>query len=321
MVTANNREALTSQSSQQVVQAHEDRVKQELRAAGVTRFGSIKFAAKYLYRVIHPDEHVKGVVYGRYGEGGILSLSEGMLIATDRRVIFLDYKPGYTNLEEITYEVVSGIKRFSAGFFSGITLHTRIGDYSLRFVNDTCANTFAGYIEGRRLESSGFAISPESQLQTARTDLAVAPTASIAGVLDEDALNFLRTHDTGVLSTLGANDEIHGSTVHYAMGASGQLFILTKAGTAKAHAIFAHRQVAFTVYDALAVQTVQLQGVAQIEAGQSVKDWAWRMLTRPRLYGDAMQLPPVTDLHEGAFMLIRLTPTYVRFSDYKTTKQ
>ena len=134
---------------------HAERIKRELIAAGVTRYGLRKFAAHYVYRIIHPQEHIMAVVYGRYGSGEGLfgGMSEGMLIATERRVIFLDYKPGFTDLKEFTYDVVSGIERITTALFSSVKLFTRIGNFSLRYANSHCVELFMEYIELRRLET------------------------------------------------------------------------------------------------------------------------------------------------------------------------
>lgn len=127
---------------------HAQRLKHELKAAGVSRFGMHKFAVRYLPKIIDPDEHVMAVIYGRYREKDGPSFNEGLLVATDRRIIFLDHKPGYTKTDEIGYNVVSGVKKTTA-LFSAVSLHTRIGDYNLRFVNAQCANIFQDYIERR----------------------------------------------------------------------------------------------------------------------------------------------------------------------------
>lgn len=133
---------------------HEQRIKQELKAVGVTWFGIWKFASRYLPNIIHKGEHIGGAAYGRYPAGtGLLAFTEGMLIATDRRVIFLDRKPGYTGFDELTYDVISGVKLTSAGF-SAITLHTRLGDYMIRFVNTKAARNFVRFIELKRIETS-----------------------------------------------------------------------------------------------------------------------------------------------------------------------
>lgn len=131
---------------------HKQRINKELKAAGVTWFGMIKFAIRYLHKIVHEDEHIKGVVYGRYSDKfGGSNWNEGTLIATDLRVMFLDHKPGFTNLDELTYDVVSGVSLTKA-IFSAVTLRTRLGDYMIRFANERCAEIFVDYVEERRLE-------------------------------------------------------------------------------------------------------------------------------------------------------------------------
>jgi len=132
------------------------RINQELKNAGATIFGRAKFAARYLPGILHDNEHIMGVVYGRYAEdSGLLGLAEGMLVATDRRVIFLDRKPGFETLDELAYDAVSGVQKSYAWPFASITLHTKIGNYTLRFAKKVCIDTFMRYVERRRLESAG----------------------------------------------------------------------------------------------------------------------------------------------------------------------
>ena len=133
---------------------HQQRIKRELKAAGVGRLGFFKFAIRYLHHIIHPDEHVKGVAYGRYRETiGSPSWEEGLLVATDSRVIFVDRKPGYLKSDEVSYDVISGVRCFNAWPFNSITLYTKIGNFSISFVRSACARRFVRYVEQRRLES------------------------------------------------------------------------------------------------------------------------------------------------------------------------
>lgn len=132
---------------------HEERVYQELRAVGVTSFGLKKFSVKYLPKIIHDKEHVKGAVYGRYNDKAGMPLNEGLLVATDLRIIFLDHKPGFTKTDEITYEVVSGVSKITA-IFSSVTLRTRLGDFTVRFAKSKAADIFVRYVEERRLETN-----------------------------------------------------------------------------------------------------------------------------------------------------------------------
>ena len=96
----------------------------------------MKSESRYLPHIIHDDEHIMGVVYGQYSGGS------AMLIATDHRVIFLDRKPLFTTMDELTYDVVSGIKLDRSGLFVSVVLHTKIANYTIRYANAKCANKF-----------------------------------------------------------------------------------------------------------------------------------------------------------------------------------
>jgi hypothetical protein len=101
-----------------------------------------------LAAILHEDERIKGVVYGKHTEGF------AVLTATDRRVLFIDKKPLFLRADEITYELVGGITYGKIGPWATITLHTRIGDYTIRTMNFTSAQYFITFIELRCLEQT-----------------------------------------------------------------------------------------------------------------------------------------------------------------------
>lgn len=125
---------------------HRKRVRRDLKKLGVSRFGLSTMESDYLPKLIHTDEAIGGVVYGHHPDGF------AMLVATDRRVIFLDRKPLFENEDEITYDVISGVSFGHAGFGSTVTLHTRVKDYPIKTYNQKCAHRFVEYIESRCLE-------------------------------------------------------------------------------------------------------------------------------------------------------------------------
>jgi len=130
----------------------EERIKKEIRAAGVTKYGMLKFSVRYLPKILHDTEHVGGIVYGRYKDKqGSFAFNEGTLIATDKRIIFLDHKPGFTDMDEVSYDVLSGA-RVTTALFTTVVLRTKVGDYSISFANPTCAKKFIRYVENKRLE-------------------------------------------------------------------------------------------------------------------------------------------------------------------------
>lgn len=126
--------------------AHRARITQELKDAGVSRYGLWKMESRYLPKIIHPTEHIGGVAYGPSDNGS------AMLVATDRRVVYLDRKPLFINQEEVTYGVVAGVSFSHAGPGSTVTLHTRIRDYKIQTLNRRAADQFVQYIEQRCLE-------------------------------------------------------------------------------------------------------------------------------------------------------------------------
>jgi hypothetical protein len=127
---------------------HKERIIHELMEAGVTPYGLIKSESRYLPRVINEDEHIKAVIYGQHNS------SLAMLIATDKRVIYLDKKPTAELVDEISYEVVSGIELDMFIIFATVTLHAAVGNYKFQYVNPKCAEKFVQHIEEKRMKHS-----------------------------------------------------------------------------------------------------------------------------------------------------------------------
>jgi Bacterial PH domain len=142
--------------------SHEQRIKNELKAVGVSRYGIWMSESRYLPHVIHPDEHIGGVVYGYHADGLV------MLVATDRRVIFLDKKPLFINEDEFSYMSISGVSHSHLGIGSTVKLHTRIRDYSIRTFNEQCADTFVTYIESQSLEFTNKQLGNKATTQSIR---------------------------------------------------------------------------------------------------------------------------------------------------------
>ena len=283
---------------------HARRIQDELREAGATMYGLAKFSSQYLYRLIHANEHIRGIVYGRYRGGkGLLKFNEGMLVATDRRIIFLDYKPGFTSVEEIAYRAISGIDYVAAGPFSSVTLHTRIGSFTIRYANATCIRTFAAYVGGRQIEEREPVLILEPVQQTNDPSKEVTITS--------DARTFLNRHNIAVISTVGQNGQVHGAAVHYVLDDSGAVYIITKPTTCKAQNMLANRQAALTVYDAERMQTVQMHGRAALEKRAEVQAWAMNLLCPPRTPQQSAPTPQSSGL-----AVFFIQPDTVRFIDF-----
>ncbi|MCW1908471.1 MAG: pyridoxamine 5'-phosphate oxidase family protein [Candidatus Saccharibacteria bacterium] len=283
------------------------RIRDELKAAGTTWYGLKKTESRYLPKLLHETEHIAGVVYGQYPGGS------GMLVATDLRIIFIDRKPGYTHVDEITYDMVSGIGKIMSGPFTSVALHTRLGDYRFKYVNAKAAAIFVSYIERRRLEK--FKVITDVQ-----PIVASGQSFADSGSFTAEALHFLQEHDLAVFSTVDKSGDVHGAVVYYIVDESGIVYLVTKSQTRKALDILSHSQVALTVYDAGKMQTLQLQGRAKIETDQAKKDKAFNDIIRTRLSTPGGKQPAVMKIQEGSFIIISITPTVVYYRDFGKTQ-
>lgn len=292
-----------------VSQAHRQRIKRELTKAGMTAYGQLKMSSRHLPTVIKKDEHIEGVVYGWRG-GGL-----AMLVATDERVIYIERRPFFTSIDDLSYDVIAGIRIMNAGIFPSANLHSRMGDYVLTYVNPTCANRFAKYIESRierRPGQTPFTTLPQANEQP-EPDMPAVTTVP----LRPEVRDFLKKYEVGVLSTANRTGQAYGSAVYYVLDDNDHIYILTKSETTKARNMLANDHVAFTVFDPVKIKTAQIKASAEVETDYENNRRILERLASFRSYGGEVMMPPVAQLSAGGFLAFRLTPFDVRYTDYK----
>ena len=126
---------------------HVSRVYEELKRAGAVAYDMWLPETRYLPHIIAHTEHIRGAVYGKYGK------NRGVLVATDERIIFLNKKVLLLQLNDISYNVVSGVTRTRLGPIGTVTLRTSMGDYSLRTFNQKNAKNFVDYVSAQYLQN------------------------------------------------------------------------------------------------------------------------------------------------------------------------
>ncbi|MEK7599620.1 MAG: PH domain-containing protein [Patescibacteria group bacterium] len=137
-------------SEVRVTKDQEDRIKRELQAAGAVKFDMLLPETRELPKLIQPDEHILGIVYGRYKKGKVgtvQTVGRGALIATDQRILFLDKKPLFIRCDEIAYEIVSGISYARVAIAGTVAMRTREGEVHIRTFNQKCAEQFVAALE------------------------------------------------------------------------------------------------------------------------------------------------------------------------------
>lgn len=122
----------------------------ELRGLGAMRYDLLLPESNILSTIIKPDEHLQGIVFGRYSHehsGGRTVVGRGALAVTDQRIIMIDKKPMYVSCEELAFNIISGVTYSRVFFVSNVVLHTRMGDIHIRTLNQRCAYTFVNAVE------------------------------------------------------------------------------------------------------------------------------------------------------------------------------
>jgi len=271
-------------------------IKDQLKKAGITSKTLLNLESKNLIDVLYEDEVIGGAIHGAYS-GGL-----AWLIATDKRIIFMDKKPLFKTVDEISYDIVSGTKTTKTKFSETITLHTRLGDYTINFVKDNSAKIFNKFIEDKRL----------GRIEVPET----IPDKTEKIQVSEECTNFLRLHNIGVLSTISREGSISGATVYYLVDKDNNIYILSKSDTNKARNILSSNQASFTIYDEKKLQTVQLNGTVEIETNQEIMNFVYDELSKPRSYEEGIKYPPVTKIHEGMFIIIKITPSKIKYLDF-----
>jgi len=295
---------------------HKTRVKQELREAGISRYAAIRAEGRYLPKIIHPNERIMAAVYGR------IKGESAMLVATDKRLIYLDKRPIFNVSEDISYDVVAGIRQNNEGeLTSSITVFTRVGDYRVNHATQKSASIFKTYIENKVLEDSQHVKTRDAPLTVSPGKVDKPEESSKKLSLDKPAADFLRSHELGVISTIGRSNTVHGSAVYYVLDEDNAcIYFLTKSGTKKAHNIMSNSITAFTVYDEPNLTTVQIDGKACIENDQTIKQRVFDKIHRLRNYGNEKHHPPVTKLVDGSFIIFRLNIVDCVYHNFKYSR-
>lgn len=126
----------------------------ELKALGAVKYNLLLPETHAIPNEVKPDEIILGVVYGRYKQESDNTISRGVLIATDQRVLLLNKKFMFKQSDEIIYRIISGVSYTRIAFMGTVTLHTRIGDINMRTFNSKCAHIFVEAIESKIFNSS-----------------------------------------------------------------------------------------------------------------------------------------------------------------------
>ncbi len=283
---------------------HRDRIAAELQRAGLNWFSIIRSEGRHLPNIIHKDEHIGGAIYG-FGSSGWC-----MIIATEKRVIYLDKKPFFTTKDILTYDIVSGVQLNAVGPFASVTLQTRGLEYSLKYVGHKAAEKFADYIEARRLSGGQY------DQRSGRFYHEFENEAYLRDVPNQAAYDYIAQHDVAILSSTDSEGQPNGAVVHYYLGEDGQLYFLAKSASKKSRNIMQNSRVSLTIYETGSLKTAQIEARSKVETDPSVQEKVFQFVVKEKDYREGRKSPPITTLKDGHYIVFRLTPTSIVYSDY-----
>ncbi|MEI6755545.1 MAG: PH domain-containing protein [bacterium] len=126
---------------------HTARIMRDIKKLGAVPYNMWLPETQVLPYIIHPNEQILGLVYGRYQqvEGDIVG--RGVLVSSPERVLLIDKKPLFVKTAEISYRVISAVTYSKVLFMGNVTIHTRMGKINVRTFNQKCAYNLVEAIE------------------------------------------------------------------------------------------------------------------------------------------------------------------------------
>lgn len=133
----------------------------------------------------------------------------------------------------------------------------------------------------------------------------------------DEMMKFLKTHAIGHFTTLTADGKPYASTVYYYINSMMDIFIITLEETDKYKNIRKNSDVALVITDDESLQTVQIQGNATEVVDPAIRMAIVEQLAIIQARSKSSWPPPITKLNKGKLHLIKVTPSWIRFSDFK----
>lgn len=131
----------------------------------------------------------------------------------------------------------------------------------------------------------------------------------------EDALAFLKSCPTGVLSTVSSEQTPRSRLVYYVCGTDFSIYFITLISTRKVGDIRRHPEVAFNVSSVAVPQFVEIEGIAEDVSDIPVSDSTIHAIFE-QLKSNETYHAPLERFDAAAVKLFRITPTWVRWGDF-----
>lgn len=133
-----------------------------------------------------------------------------------------------------------------------------------------------------------------------------------------DVLQFLHTQDVAMLATI-KEGKAHAAAIYYHVEDDAKLYFLTKNETGKFRNLMQDNSVALVISDTSKLQTVQIEGIArEVDYTKEYSEVMKRFSAQLSQSGKAWEGLPINHLSQaGYYAFVQVTPTWIRWSDFK----
>jgi uncharacterized pyridoxamine 5'-phosphate oxidase family protein len=131
------------------------------------------------------------------------------------------------------------------------------------------------------------------------------------------ALDFLKQHHLGTLSTIGEHGDPWGAAIYFVVDDDFRCYFFTRINTSKYRNLQKHPRAALTVADDDTQTTVQATGEVTTPDGmsQAYTD-AYRLLVEIHPPHELAWKPPVSKTHDSKIVLLCFTPSSLVLTDF-----
>jgi nitroimidazol reductase NimA-like FMN-containing flavoprotein (pyridoxamine 5'-phosphate oxidase superfamily) len=129
---------------------------------------------------------------------------------------------------------------------------------------------------------------------------------------------FLKRNHIGVLATADKKTaQPHAATIYYATDSHLNIYILTKAKTAKSYNLNLNPQAAMAIYEADTQRTAQISGLVNRIEDKDMMERALPLISKFSKQTAGTEETPISKLAAGEYILYRLVPQSIRLGEYK----
>jgi len=136
-----------------------------------------------------------------------------------------------------------------------------------------------------------------------------------------DLLTFLQGHFIATLATVKPGGMPHGATVYFNNDEKGNFYFLSRDTTRKWKNIVENPHVSLVITDPNTSQTVQVEGTAEeVDYAKTYAGQVQNLIMHLEKNGKKWTDTPLQHQNAGYFMFVKVTPTWIRWSNYAEWK-